>query len=55
MAADFIIITKIVGHPIRFRRIVRLWNPHLYYLNYATPSIFRCIIILPLNKLLESK
>ena len=53
--ADYLVIVRIYGTSIEFRKYVRLWNPHLYYLNYAVPSIFRCIIILPSNKLLEKK
>lgn len=55
MAADYLVIKKIVGCPIWFRRIVRLWNPQLYFLNCARSSDNCSIMILPLNKLLESK
>jgi len=53
--ADYLVIVRIPGTSIEFRKYVRLWNPQLYFLNCVSLSDICSIMILPLNKLLESK
>lgn len=56
MSADFI-VTIIVrpSSKILFSKVVRLWSPQLYFLNYASLNVSSCIMIRPANLLLENK